>query len=82
MREDPAMALARFVTIDDRLAPALNASPMLANLICVELDLKLYTFASRSECLYSRYVDDITISTAKDSSQLPARGQIRARLEI
>src|SRR5450756_1254894 len=33
-----ADALAKFVTIDDRLALGLNASPMLANLVCVNLD--------------------------------------------
>jgi hypothetical protein len=59
-----AIALAKFTTIDDRLALGLNGSPMLANLVSVRLDQKIEALALRSNCTYTRYADDISISGA------------------
>jgi RNA-directed DNA polymerase len=38
-------------------------SPMLSNLVAEELDVKLYNFALKNGFVYTRYADDITISS-------------------
>lgn len=73
MHPAAADALAKFVTIDDRLALGLNASPMLANLICVDLDIKIQKLAQAYGCKYTRYADDISISGKR---RLPFRDEL------
>lgn len=41
-------------------------SPILTNLICRQLDKKLYFLAKKYHCAYSRYADDITFSANKN----------------
>lgn len=72
-----AEALAGFSTIEGRLALGLNASPMLANLVCNELDLKLDKLAQEHNCTYTRYADDIAIS----GDALPPAGHITQAIE-
>lgn len=67
-----AEALAGFATIERKLALGLNASPMLANLVCCDLDRKLHELAVGSGCIYTRYADDIAIS----GQALPMRGKV------
>lgn len=67
-----AEALAGFATIEGKLALGLNASPMLANLVCSDLDRKLEELATDSSCAYSRYADDIAIS----GQALPLSGKV------
>lgn len=62
MHPAAADALARFVTINDRLALGLNASPMLANLVCVALDIKIQNLAQAYGCKYTRYAGYISSS--------------------
>ena len=38
-------------------------SPILSNLVCRNLDNQLFKLCSKNKCQYSRYADDITIST-------------------
>lgn len=54
--------LTEFVTIDGSLPLGLHPSPMLANIICLDLDDKFDKLAMESGCFYTRYADDITIS--------------------
>lgn len=70
---EPADVLAEFVTIDGKLPLGLNSSPMLANLICLDLDDALQNISQKYNCRYTRYADDITISGNKD---VPSRGEI------
>ena len=42
-------------------------SPVLSNLICHRLDLKLIQLASDYFCHYTRYADDITFSSTKST---------------
>jgi RNA-directed DNA polymerase len=73
MRPVAADALAKFVTIENRLALGLNASPMLANLVCVNLDIKMQKLAHQYGCSYTRYADDIAISGKR---KLPSRAEL------
>lgn len=41
-------------------------SPILTNLICRQMDRKLYQLAKKYHCAYSRYADDITFSANKN----------------
>ncbi|WP_159458286.1 reverse transcriptase domain-containing protein [Listeria sp. ILCC792] len=41
-------------------------SPILSNMLCFEVDRELQKLCSSKQCTYSRYVDDITISSSKD----------------
>lgn len=68
-----ATALAKFSTINEQLASGLNASPMLANLVCVSLDEKLEKLAASNGCVYTRYADDLTFSGSTD---LPKRSDL------
>lgn len=54
--------LVDFLTIDNSLPLGLHPSPMLANVICLDLDDKFSKLASDYECCYTRYADDITLS--------------------
>lgn len=57
-----AQTLAGFATINNELALGLNASPVLANLVCSALDERLEQLAVKNDCVYTRYADDISIS--------------------
>lgn len=78
MHPAAADALARFVTIDDRLPLGLNASPMLANLVCVDLDIKIQKLAQAYGCRYTRYADDLAISGKRT---LPSRAELEKIIE-
>lgn len=68
-----AEALARFCTVDDHLALGLHASPLLANLVCLDLDDKLSELSVALGCTYTRYADDMTFSGA---GPLPRREEL------
>lgn len=68
-----ADALAKFVTINGKLPLGLHTSPMLANLICVDLDEKFEKLAASNNCKYARYADDISIS---GNDTLPTKEQL------
>jgi RNA-directed DNA polymerase len=72
-----AETLAGFATVEGRLALGLNASPMLANLVCHELDVKLDKLAQQHNCTYTRYADDIAVS----GDELPPAGAIAQIIE-
>jgi RNA-directed DNA polymerase len=70
--------LARFVTIDGTLPLGLNASPLIANLVCRELDNAMTELANRLECAYTRYADDFTFSS---NERLPTREELASIVE-
>lgn len=78
INKDVAIILAKFATIDDRLALGLNASPMLANLVCLDLDKKIESLSNSHNCKYTRYADDIAIS---GKINLPSKGDLEAILQ-
>jgi len=69
--------LAKFATIRDSLALGLNASPLLANLICLDLDDKMRALATSRNCNYTRYADDLTFS---GNAELPTRIEVSSIL--
>ena len=60
-----ATVIAQIACYESKLPQGSPCSPVITNLISHSLDIKLASFARRFSCVYSRYADDITISTCK-----------------
>ena len=58
-----AHCLAKLVTYQGRLPQGSPCSPVLTNLVAVDLDVRLEGLARHFGCRYSRYVDDLTFSS-------------------
>lgn len=59
-----ATAIANLCCHNNALPQGAPTSPIIANMICRRLDNQLYRLARRRGCIYSRYADDITFSSA------------------
>jgi retron-type reverse transcriptase len=57
-----AAVLTRLCTLDHRLAQGLVTSPALCNAVLWPLDRRLNGIFSKRGCVYTRFVDDLTIS--------------------
>lgn len=71
--EDIAILLSKLVTYDEILYPGLITSPIISNIILKELDHDFIDLVAKYGCIYSRYADDITIST---DDKYPSKGEI------
>lgn len=58
-----ATVLAQICCHENKLPQGAPSSPVISNLICKRLDRNLRDFAQKNRCRYSRYADDITISS-------------------
>ena len=58
-----AAAIAKLATHENSLPQGAPTSPVLANLICTKLDSEIARLCRQNKCTYSRYADDITISS-------------------
>ena len=58
-----AAIVARLCTNAGELPQGAPTSPVLSNMICFKLDKDLMSFAKESRCIYTRYADDITLSS-------------------
>lgn len=78
INEDISAILSRFLTIKECLPLGLPASPLIANLVCRNLDKYLKLLAGEKNCLYTRYADDLTFSS---STSLPEKIEIQSLIE-
>lgn len=62
--DDTATFLANLCTYNSVLPQGAPTSPIISNLICRSLDNDLLSLSIRNKCAYTRYADDITISTS------------------
>nr|WP_315289836.1 retron Ec67 family RNA-directed DNA polymerase/endonuclease [Serratia proteamaculans] len=60
-----ATIIAQIACLNGRLPQGSPCSPVITNLICNILDIRLSKLAVASGCSYSRYADDLTFSTNK-----------------
>ena len=60
--KDVATALANICVFRGQLPQGSPTSPYLANLVCRELDKRIYNLCRKYKLSYTRYADDITIS--------------------
>lgn len=66
--EDVAIMLGRLCCFEHALPQGAPTSPSLANLICHKLDRRLKGLAFKSHMQYTRYCDDITLSSDENIS--------------
>jgi RNA-directed DNA polymerase len=62
-----ASTLARLCTWNGALPQGAPTSPIISNLVCRGMDNDLWRLLKKSPCKYTRYADDITISTNHQS---------------
>lgn len=62
-----ATTLAKAACYDGKLPQGSPCSPVITNLICNIMDIRLAKLAKELGCTYSRYADDITFSTNKNT---------------
>ncbi len=62
IRKNIANILSKILTIENSLALGLHTSPLISNVICIQLDKELQKLSEKYDCKYTRYADDITIS--------------------
>ena len=65
LHEDVATLLAQICCDRNQLPQGSPSSPIVSNLIGSILDHRLVGLSKRHQCIYSRYVDDITFSTRR-----------------
>jgi retron-type reverse transcriptase len=65
LHPDIATVIAQIACLDNKLPQGSPCSPVITNLITHSLDIRLASLAKKYSCSYSRYADDITISTRK-----------------
>ncbi len=61
--EDLAQLLTSLTTIEDRLPQGFGTSPILSNMVSLELDKKILQLARKNNWIYTRFLDDLTISS-------------------
>ncbi len=64
--EEMASYLATLCTHENILPQGAPTSPVISNLICRNLDFKLFKFAHSQRAMYTRFADDISFSSQKD----------------
>jgi RNA-directed DNA polymerase len=73
-----AEMLARLCTLDDFLAQGLSTSPVLANVVSMDMDDELLLLSEKYNCVFTRYSDDIAIS---GNDGLPSKAELAKVLE-
>lgn len=63
--EEAATTIAQIACLNGKLPQGAPSSPIITNMICAPLDNALMRLAKSTGCVYTRYADDITISTHK-----------------
>lgn len=64
LHEEVAVTIAQICTFKGKLPQGAPTSPVVSNLICQALDLRLSRLANKYGCSYTRYADDITFSSS------------------
>ena len=67
---DVAETVARICANNDCLPQGAPSSPVISNMICFRLDKALMKFSKENRLLYTRYADDITLSSFQPPSAL------------
>jgi hypothetical protein len=60
---EAAIVLAQICTLHGRLPQGGPSSPIISNMICFKMDRQILELARAHRCTYTRYADDISIST-------------------
>lgn len=74
-----ATDLARICTLDNKLVQGFPTSPIVANIVCEQLDIEINKICENYGATYTRYADDISISS---NENLPSIEEISSILEL
>lgn len=74
---EAADLIASFTTINGRLPLGFSTSPLLSNLVCISLDIRLSELAIECGAVYTRYADDLAFSS---DARLPNIKDLRSAL--
>ncbi|MBJ7436914.1 MAG: RNA-directed DNA polymerase, partial [Acinetobacter sp.] len=69
--ENVATVVAQLCCFNGHLAQGAPTSPIISNMIALKLDGQLLSIASKNQCHYTRYVDDLTFSFTCKKHRLP-----------
>lgn len=61
--DEAAITIAQIACLNGVLPQGSPTSPVLTNMICASLDTKLLRYAKKHKLVYTRYADDITLSS-------------------
>lgn len=64
--EQAATVIANICCYENSLPQGVPTSPILSNMICFKLDKLMQLIAKQHSCIYTRYADDLTFSTANN----------------
>jgi RNA-directed DNA polymerase len=78
IKETTSDIISKFCSAEGSLPLGFPASPMLANLVCLDIDDEMVKLAKNYNCVYTRYADDITIS---GNISVPKKEEIEAIIE-
>lgn len=76
-RSDVASWLAQLTTIEGKLVQGFNTSPVLANMAFIDMDNLLESLSRKYQSEFTRYADDITISS---DGELPSIAEVESIL--
>lgn len=68
--ERVAEIIARICCVAGTLPQGAPTSPVISNMICFRMDKQLQAFAKEARCIYTRYADDITLSSYRPLNSL------------
>jgi len=74
--DDTVQLLLTLVTVSDQLPQGAPTSPILSNMVCFRLDRRFQEFCKAHHYRYTRYADDITISSFRPPAELFEDGKI------
>jgi len=82
LTEDELKKIGNKIKIAEAVLPqGAPTSPQLANCLANSLDIRLLKLASKLNCRYSRYADDLVFSIGKNGGRLPALGLVKKIIE-
>lgn len=67
IKNEAAVTIAQIACCNGLLPQGAPSSPIISNLILIPLDNALMRLAKETQCIYTRYADDITFSTNKSA---------------
>ncbi|MEZ5041960.1 MAG: reverse transcriptase family protein [Saprospiraceae bacterium] len=70
VEEDIANIISKICTIKGNLIQGFNTSPIISNIISIELDAKLEDYCKQNNITYTRYADDMSFSSKGDKIDL------------
>jgi RNA-directed DNA polymerase len=64
LNKEVSTILAQICCFNNQLPQGAPTSPIVSNMLCAKMDSQLLRLAEKYRCIYTRYADDITLSTS------------------